>query len=226
VSSSTFTELRTAVRQNTLSPTRYDDTIVGRWLNDAVADVCRRLRQSKALEVAAYDENGAVTLVTSFWQIREVWTATGATGVDPTDFQRRGNYRLVPSPRSSGLILSPSVGQPMWYEATFGPDGVKMDVLPVGVAGNIAVVGYARPTPMSADDDLSGLGPEADEALVAFCRARAFRREDDLNMSQMWEMEYTARLRSLLPAHIQHGDGPNVTPGYEDCWSEPFTGGG
>lgn len=224
--SSTFLELRTAVMHNTLSPARFD-TLVGRWVNDAVADVCRRLRIADASEIAAYDANGVVTLATNFWRVREVWSVrTGTTGVNPVDLPRRGNYKLSPAPFASGLMLSPTVGQPMYYKAVMGAAGVLLTVLPPGIAGQVAVVGYARPALMVGDTDVSGLSPDLDEALIAFARARAFRREDDLNLSQMWEAEYVQRLRSVLPAHIQHSDGPNVTPGYEDSLTEPYAGGG
>lgn len=222
----TYLQLQDAVLFNTLGE-RFR-VPVKTWLNDAVRDVCRKLRVQKTACVGTTDTYGNVTLATEFWRVGQVYTvpSTTATGVAQIGtIEQVADRRLAPSASMSGSLLVPNVGQPFAYDAVRVGGTVSVRVLPTPAVGTkVAVIGYGFPTAMSADGDTSGLSPDLDEALVAFCRSRAFRREDDLQMAAMWDAEYTARLRAVLPAQVSNSDGPLITPGEDG--GDPWTGGG
>jgi hypothetical protein len=223
---STYLELQDAVLFNTLGERFRAPAKV--WLNDAVRDVCRRLRIQKSACVGTTDANGTLTLAASFWRVSEVYTvaSTVAAGaVSLTTVEQFADRRLSPISSASGAVLTASTGTPYSYEAIVTGGAVALRVLPAPAVGTkVAVIGYAFPTAMSVDADTSGLSPDLDEALVSFCRARAFRREDDLQMASMWDQEYITRLRNVLPSVVSHQDGPLVTPG--EGYGDPWTGGG
>lgn len=226
-SAMTFVELQDAVLFNTLGERYRASAKV--WLNDGVRDACRRLRLQKTACVGTTDANGTLTLATTFWRILQVYsmplaTATGSTSV--ATIEQTGDQRLAPIPAASAGTDTPTTGRSWGYEAVISGGVVTVRVAPAPLAASrVAVIGYGFPTAMSADSDSSGLTGDLDEALVAFARARGFRREDDLQMAAMWEQEYTTRLRAVLPAVVSNQDGPMVTPG-TDGVGDPWTGGG
>ena len=80
-SGATRDQLVDLVIANSFSASRYTEFVYG-WLNDAVTDVCRKLRLHQGVEILDYDSAGVVTQPTQpFFHVDELWLASSdATG--------------------------------------------------------------------------------------------------------------------------------------------------
>ncbi len=219
-SGATRDQLVDLVIANSFSATRYTEFVHG-WLNDAVTDVCRKMRLHQGIEILDYDEAGVVEQPTQpFFHVEELWLAYGnATGSGEQAFATYARTRLVPL-RGRGTAGMGGT-TPTWYTTrreavTNRYPQLKITVVPATAAGKVAIIGLQRPAIMDSADDVSGLGADVDRALVAYCKARAFEAEDDFEMSQQWEVKYMAAMRD---AEWIEGDddGPHVVEGAWDC---------
>lgn len=220
-SGETRDDLVELVIASSFSAARYT-AMVQKWLNDAVTDVCRRLKIQRAYEVLAYDASGLVVQPERpFFHVEELWWASaGALASGERDFISRAELRLEPLPEGTDLTRMRS-SSPFWYSArrvayTSRYPQLQIVVLPTTTAGFVAIKGLQRPAVMDAAGDLSGLGADLDDALVAYAKARCFRNEDDFEMSKLWQGEYELELRGVVQLE-NDSDGPDVVPGTWDC---------
>lgn len=228
-SGATREQLRDLVVQQSFSPGRYAE-LANLWLNDAVTEVCRRLDIVHGALVLPYDASGLVTQGTppsnQFWRVDAVYPVdANATGFNEQTVRQAARYQLTPLPWDQALAPLSNAGRPCYYsvrrgfEIANGGSGrnapVAIRVSPVLAAGKVGVVGQLRPAAMTTDTQTSGLGADVDDALVAFAKARAFRQEDDMDMSNAWRGEFEAALRTLSTSPVE--DGPVITPGTWDC---------
>lgn len=194
------------------------------WLNDAVLEICKRLDAVRGAAICPFDANGIVTQpAAAFFKVNEVWLCNaGATGTTETAIRAAARYPLAPLAVGHTTLIDRAlpVNSPLYYVARRGVAGtgrgtpLQLVIEPASSAGTVGIVGLQRPPVMAADTDVTGLGADLDEAVIAFAKARAFRQEDDFEMSNAWKNEFEAALRG--GADIGSRDGPIVTPGLED----------
>lgn len=225
-----YADLQSAVMFNTLSPSRYT-SFVQRWLNDGVRDACRRLDLFASQEVAPYSgSTGVVTTAGNFYLVDSVWLATGAATTLVELVRQQSQYVLRPLPTADAATVSSGASAtPLFYEASAQGASPALQlrvVAPASAGGMVAVTGRVFPAAMSSGSDLNPLGAEFDDALIAFCRARAFRYEDDHQAAALWKQEYEQILRVAAPQDLLHDDGPQVTPGTWGDGLSPMSGGG
>ena len=210
---SSLNTLKDMVLANTFSTSRYG-TLVTRWLNDGVMDICRRLDLLKGYEILAVADGVVAQANLPFWRVDEVWTADGPAASTEAAFRQQSNHWLEPIPYDSPALAGSSNGTPAWYAVRrvtgASPFSTLQITLHPGGSSFAAIAGRQRPEPMVVDEDSSGLDYELDDALVAFAKARCFRNEDDFEMSAGWKQEYMERLGAYSSA--PHS-GPVVTPG-------------
>jgi hypothetical protein len=95
-------------------------------------------------------------------------------------------------------------------------------VTPVPTPSQVLVVGYRLPAPMTAGTDVCELGPDADDALLMFARAKLYLREDDKEMHDNLMQSYMDELRRFTLTTRPVAEGPRLTPG---TWGDGFFGG-
>jgi hypothetical protein len=144
----------------------------------------------------------------------------GPTGTDENAVRLAARYKLVPCDHLTAGRFSPST-QPWGYSARRGVAAggrhvpVAIRVTPAGQTGKVGIIGQQRPPIMAGDTDPTGLGADLDDAVVSWAKARAFRQEDDFEMSAAWRAEFEAALTTAATSPVD--DGPVITPGIEDC---------
>lgn len=214
-SGATLADLRGYTLTQSFSSTRYS-TLINRWLNDAVLEVCRRLNIIQGAEILAFDATGRVSAPSlPFFRVREAWLCTPqSTGFDEAAIALAAMCKLHPMPWDQAINTS-RIGAPQYYSTKRGSTtAVEVRVITTA-PGKVGIVGQQRPEAMLVDTDISGLGADLDDALVAFAKARAFRQEDDFEMSNAWKGEFELSLRTA--AFDPADDEPQVTPG---TWNE------
>lgn len=213
----TYAELQDAVLFNSFREGYR--TIVARYLNEGVSDLCRRLELFAVQKVVATDASGVVELPQMF-RVDAVFLADGAATEDPQLVRTQTRYQLQPMGlRQAAMdVMTPGGGtESAAYRVTTvaSATGVATRIETFPSAGFIAVTGLEKPTAMSLDADTSGLSPELDGALIAYARMRAFQAEDDMALAGQWGGEYERALRNVAIQRIP-SDAPIVTPG--DHW--------
>lgn len=220
-SGATRAELAELVLAQNFNPARYADK-VNRWLNDGVLEVCKRLGVVRAAAICAFDATGVVTQpATPFFKVNEVWIVdSGASGTTEAAIAAAARWRLAPLPTDHVALTGRAV-QPAFYTAQRGGAATGRHVplqITVGTSapGRVGIVGLQRPAVMDEDTDVTGLGADLDEAVVAWATSRAYRQEGDVDVARYWrDEEFTLALRSGVDVGV--ADGPIVTPGLEDC---------
>lgn len=197
-----------------------------RHLNEAVTEVCRRVGFFKVQEVAAYDSTGLVTFQQPMHEINEVWEANGPTSTNPDAVINQSKQQLAPMPGDSSVPMGNSGGSAIYYTATMGVPAADdrpatvLRIVPHGTSGFVAVVGRGRPAVMSGDGDFSGLGPEYDDALVVFSRARCCRDDRAYDEAAQLMSEFERAIKNASLAKHPAQDGPDLIPGMWDDGSQ------
>lgn len=178
----TFAELKTEVLAYGFDANAYS-TRVGNWLNEAQARIARRLNLR---------ELATTTTVT---------TVAGTTAYSlPGDFirveavidQTSGNsFLLDPRPAEHLRDLSFS-GRPQYY--SLGAEGLLVWPNP-DAAYTLEARYFKNPPQMSADGDVPGIPGDYHDLLVSYALSRAYRSEDDAQMSTF---HYNEFMRDLL----------------------------
>ena len=222
----TYTNLQERVWLNSFSSTRYAE-LAKRALNDSVTAICRRLSLFEAYEVLAFAAStGLVTQPTQKWlSILEVWNATATAAVSGEQaFANAANFPLSRIEHHELGGLSTGTG-PYGYivrrkKAPVSTGFVPLlDVIvtpPPSSGGFVAVKGLQRPAVMSTGSDVTGLGAELDQAVVAFAKAALYDNEGDAEMASYWRTRYEAELRQAIAGGVED-DGPDVVDGTWDC---------
>lgn len=204
-----FGELKTEVLFNTFDSTKYRER-AGTQLNHGARDLASRVPWGY-VEVTLDVVDGAASLgaPSGFSRIVQV-SAVGADGV-PSPLLSAG---------SSGAPGSPGAGSCSGYTTSMGAGGA-IEVRPPAGVDRITVKGFRLPATMEADSDVCELGPDADDALVAFARASLSLKEDDPEMRQVW-LEELAEARRRFSRVANPVVAPRLTPG---TWGDGSFGG-
>jgi hypothetical protein len=202
------------------SAARYGE-LAKRWLNDGVLEVCKRLQVMQGAAICDYAATGIVTQPASpFFVVHEVWMVhPNASGSTVAAISAAERCPLAPLPPDRRTFVGRG-SAPCFYNAqragAVSGQGVPLQITiaPAVAAGRVGIVGLQRPPLMAMNADVTGLGADLDDAVVCWAKSRAFRNEDDAEMSGFWRSEFEAALRS--GAMVGTDDGPVVTPGLED----------
>ena len=219
-SGATRDQLVELVIANSFSAGRYTE-FARTWLNDAVTDVCRKLQMQRGIEIRDHDVAGVVSQPTQpFFHVDELWLAhPSATGTGEQAFAQYARTRLVPlrDRGTAGMVgTTPNCYTARRVAFTNRYPQLQLTVVPASAVGKVAIIGLQRPAVMDQAEDVSGLGADLDDALVAFVKRRCFRAEDDTDMANFWQAEYLSALRDADWLQADD-DGPHVVEGAWDC---------
>lgn len=200
-----------------------------RYLNEAVNELGRRVGVLKAYETAPFDATGTVTTTQPFYRINEVWLCrNGSAATTELAVFQQADRRLEPLMMESSAAVQSTTGTPLYYQTEHVAGDrptIVLRVWPVAAqSGFVGIAGRALPPLMVNDSDVSGLGGEFDDALIAFARSRCYRAEDDFQAAQAWMADFEAQVRHLSMVKQPSRDRPIVTPG---TWGDtaPISGG-
>lgn len=206
---STFLELQNEVLAHGFDSNTYRARVKN-WLNEAQARIARKM------------------------QLREQFTSTTITTASgtstysiPTDFVRMNGVvdqsyplelRYVEDP--DDLLVrnenSANTGRPTEYSLT--EDGLLLSPEPDAVY-SLTMNYYSRPTDMDDDGDISTLPADYHDVMVSYALSRAYRSEDDMQMSQFMYQEYLRDLSQLsADKQFEVRDAPRQVPG---TWYTP-----
>lgn len=152
--------------------------------------------------------------------VTNVVTAGSQSFSLPADFVRA--YRLVDNDNNRILVLSPepigfgflpaTTGMPTRYSIGTSPT-VFLD-LAADRTYNLILFYYKDPPDLSADSDVSILSVDYHDLMVSFALSRAYRSEDDIQMSMFFYQEYERDLAKLrADREYLSMDGPRQVPG-------------
>lgn len=157
-------------------------TRVKTWLNQGQSEVYR------LLDIIDVRTQGSITTIigTSVYSTPPVSNATIEGVIDEAlgfslEFR---TYEDLLAKNALGTFT----GRPIEY-AIAGSQGVILSPVPDAVY-TLTVVYFTRPVNMSADGDQSTLPDDLDHAMISWALSRAFRAEDDAQMSQFYMSEF------------------------------------
>jgi hypothetical protein len=179
---------------------------VQRWLNEAQARIARILELPNQY-------------VTS--------TITTVVGTDtynlPSDVVRINGVTNASSPNELTYVedaadinynnqAGQSVGEPQYYTLSSGTT-LRLSPIPDAVY-SLTLDYYKAPSALSADTDVSAIPSDYHDVMISYALSRAYRSEDDMQMSQFFYAEFMRDLQ-MLGADRQFvvRDGPRQVPG-------------
>jgi hypothetical protein len=179
---------------------------VQRWLNEAQARIARILELPNQY-------------VTS--------TITTVVGTDtynlPSDVVRINGVTNASSPNELTYVedaadinynnqAGQSVGEPQYYTLSGGTT-IQLSPIPDAVY-SLTLDYYKAPSALSADTDVSAIPSDYHDVMISYALSRAYRSEDDMQMSQFFYAEFMRDLQ-MLGADRQFvvRDGPRQVPG-------------
>lgn len=212
---STFDQLKGEVIFNTFDGPKYLER-AGAFINSAARDIARRSLWGGSEVTVAVDADGVAQ--SAFGRVLAVWSAdtlgrpqdrheyVGDAGSPGTQYDAFGAFGTSPS-----------------YKTVVGDGGLMtLQVSPVPAALQIVVAGNRLPTTLVDGDDVCELGPDAEDALVLFARAKLYLREDDKEMHDGLWQTYLDEVRRFTLGTRPVAEGPRLTPG---TWGDGSFGG-
>jgi hypothetical protein len=204
---STYLELQNEVLAHGFASTAYR-TRVKAWLNEAQARIARRMQLREVFtSTTVTTEVGTVSYALPAAFIR-------ANGLVDPDYPLE--LRYVPDPddllvRNEGGAVT---GRPDSY--SLNQNGLLLSPTP-DAAYSLTFSYYSRPTDMVADDDVSVLPADYHDVMVSYALSRAYRSEDDPQMSQFFYQEFMRDFAQLATdKQFEVRDAPRQVPG---MWS-------
>lgn len=201
----TFLELQEEVLSHQFSAAKYRD-LVKAWLNQGQR---RSVIESEIRTQEASDEFSTEANVSSYTL--------------PTDFSREIDFYntethelLIPVGVRDYDSFPTSTGRPYTYTVV----GNKLVLYPTpdGVYP-LAFRYWKLPSDMVNDTDTPEIPVQYHELLIAYAMKKAFQREDDLQMAQMWEAQWEKgilKMRGEVQGDVF--DGPRQVAG---AWEDP-----
>lgn len=171
-------------------------TRVKTWLNQSQARIARHV---EIRELYATSSIATVGGTATYSLPSDFVRATGVMDVSnqiPLDYVPDVNILRVYNAGTANQ------GTPVAY--SLGESGLLLAPVPNGVT-TLTLTYYKRPTDMSADGDVSILPADYHDLMVSWTLSRAYRAEDDVQMSQFHMSEYQRDL-GLLSADRQFED--------------------
>lgn len=179
-------------------------TRVKNWLNEAQG------RISRILELPSlYATTNIVTISgTDTYTISNMVRINGVTNAsNPTEL----TYVEDPADITYYNQNGQNLGNPQYY--TFTGTSLRFSPIPDS-AYTLTVDYYGSPSTLSADSDTSSLPSDYHDVMISYALSRAYRSEDDMQMSQFFYSEFMRDLQ-VMGADRQSvvRDGPRQIPG-------------
>lgn len=196
--------MQNEVLNHGFDPTVYR-TRIKNWLNEAQGRISRILELPSlytTTNIVTVINQDTYTLATNIVRINGVTNATTPTELtyveDPADI----NYS-----NQNGQ----NMGNPLYYTYT----GTALRFSPVpDAAYTLTVDYYAAATTLSADGDTSVLPADYHDIMISYALSRAYRSEDDMQMSQFFYSEFMRDLQVMgTDRQSVVRDGPRQIPG-------------
>jgi len=179
---------------------------VQRWLNEA---------QSRIARILELPNQYVTTTIT---------TVVGTETYNlPSDVVRINGVTNASSPSELTHVEDPadiaynnqagqSVGEPQYYTLSSGTT-LRLSPIPNAVY-SLTLDYYKAPSTLSADTDVSSIPSDYHDVMISYALSRAYRSEDDMQMSQFFYSEFMRDLQ-MLGADRQSvvRDGPRQVPG-------------
>lgn len=104
-----------------------------------------------------------------------------------------------------------NLGEPQYY--TFTGSSLRLSPVP-DTAYTLTVDYYSRPSTLSGDTDTSSLPSDYHDVMISYALSRAYRSEDDMQMSQFFYSEFMRDLQFMgADRQAVVRDGPRQVPG-------------
>jgi hypothetical protein len=200
----TFLEMQDEVLNHGFDPSTYRARVKN-WLNEAQGRISRLLELPSLYTTTSIPTvNGTDTysLPTNVIRINGVTNASSPSELsyveDPADI----NYS-----NQNGQNL----GEPQYY--TFFGTSLRLSPIPDAVY-TLTVDYYQTANTLQADSDVSLLPSDYHDIMISYALSRAYRSEDDMQMSQFFYSEFMRDLQ-FMGADRQSvvRDGPRQVPG-------------
>jgi hypothetical protein len=177
------------------------------WLNQAQSRIARHVEIRELYTTSSYTTvagTATYTLPTDFVR---------ATGLQNTSQQYRLTYVDDPNLLREDNLLYQR-GSPTSF--SFSESGLLLSPIP-GSVESLLLTYYKRPADLSADGDTSVLPADYHDLMVSWTLSRAYRSEDDAQMSQFYQAEYQRDLALLTTDRQFEETGPRQVAG---TWGE------
>lgn len=184
---STFKELQDEVLAHGFNETYR--TRVKQWLNLAQARIARTLEVSDKFSSTSV----ATVIGTSTYVLPS--TATIVQGVVDEALGFRLEYIKNPDDLMARNAVGTFTGRPIEY--SFGTANLLLLSPVPDAVYSLTVLYFLRPVDLSADSDVSTIPADFHDVMVSWTLARAYRSEDDAQMSQFYMAEYQRDLMLL-----------------------------
>lgn len=211
---SSFKDLTDRVLLNAYSETYR--AFAGQKVNAAARELARRVLWGRTLRTGDVDPTGVVTFtpavefsrIVQVYSVPLVWPGT-------TDDWRTLSKQAACRLRFQGDIGLRIEGGGPSYTSDITDDGLQ--VLRVfDHDGRVAVEGYRMPPAMAADGDRCALGDGADDAIVAYARAKIAAHENDHDEHNAIMVEFDRETKVFAMSARVSVDGVPQTPGMWD----------
>jgi hypothetical protein len=179
------------------------------WLNEAQSLIARRLQIRDLLTSTTV----STTSGTSVYALPSVFVR--ANGLVDEDYPRRLGFVEDPDGLLETNENGLNTGRPEEYSLT--ASGLLLSPVPDG-AYDLTLEYWSRPTDMSADADESALPSDWHFVMVSYALSRAYRSEDDPQMSSFFWNEFLRDMGYMASdLQFQARDAPRQVPGtWED----------
>jgi hypothetical protein len=178
---------------------------VKNWLNEAQGRIARILELPTLY----------TTTVISTVKDTDTYTLNNAIRINGiTDPSSPSELTYVNDPADVNYYnyAGQSVGRPLYYTLS-GQSSIRFSPVPDS-AYSLTVDYYAAPTPLSADGDISALPSDYHDIMISYALSRAYRSEDDMQMSQFFYAEFMRDLTQMgADRQFVVRDGPRQVPG-------------
>lgn len=199
-----FLEMQNEVLAHGFDQTVYR-TRIKRWLNEAQARIVRILE------------------LPNFYTTATITTAVGTDTYNlPSDVIRINGVTDASAPSELTYVNDPadidyynqngqSMGDPQYYSIT--ATGIRLSPVPDSVR-TLTLDYYKSASTLSADTDVSSIPSDYHDVMISYALSRAYRSEDDMQMSQFYYSEFSRDLNQLgADRQSVVRDGPRQVPG-------------
>lgn len=179
---------------------------VRNWLNEAQGRIARILELPNlytTAQIVTIKGTDTYTLSSDVIRINGLTNASSPSELayvnDPADINY-SNY------------AGQNMGEPQFYTLS-GQSAIRLSPIPDG-AYTLTVDYYKSPSTLSSDGDTSSLPSDYHDVMISYALSRAYRSEDDMQMSQFFYSEFMRDLTQMgADRQSVVRDGPRQVPG-------------
>lgn len=200
-----FLELQNEVLNHGFDQTAYR-TRVKNWLNEAQSRIARILELPNL-----YTTTNLVTIVGT-----DTYTMpTGVVRINGiTNANSPSELTYVEDAADIGYYnqAGQNMGEPQYYTLS-GGTSIRLSPVPDAVY-TLIIDYYQTPSALANDTDISNLPSDYHDVMISYALSRAYRSEDDMQMSQFFYSEFMRDLQQMgADRQSVVRDGPRQVPG-------------